>query len=56
MQVAFDPGLHLVEAVVALGSDEGDPDAGDLPEGQLAFPTVPGRKVAIEDLGYLQTL
>jgi len=46
----------LVEAVVALGSDEGDPDASDLSKGQRALPAVPSGEVAIKDLGHLQAL
>jgi hypothetical protein len=56
MEVGSNPGLNLIEAMVALGSDEGEPDADDLSEGQLAFPAVPGGEVAIEDLGHLQPL
>jgi hypothetical protein len=56
VKVVLRPGLKLAEAVIALGSDEGDPDAGDLPEGQRALPAVPGGKVAIKDLGHLQAL
>ena len=54
VEVGLGPGLQLAEAVVALGSDEGDPDAGDLPEGQFALPAVPRGEVAIEDVGHVQ--
>jgi hypothetical protein len=40
--------------VVALGRDEGEPDAGDFPEGQLALPAVARGEVAIQDLGHLE--
>jgi hypothetical protein len=48
--------VELAEAVVALGSEEGDPDAGHLPEGQFALPAVAGGEVAVENLGHLQAL
>src|SRR3954454_4251872 len=54
VEVGLGPGLQLAEAVVALGSDEGDPDAGDLPEGQFALPAVPRGEVAIEHVGHVQ--
>jgi hypothetical protein len=41
--------------MVALGSDKGEPDGGDLTEGQLALPAVPGGEVAVEDLRYVHT-
>jgi hypothetical protein len=56
VEVVLRPELKLAEAVVALGSNEGDPDAGDFPEAQLALPAVSGGVVAIEDLGHLQAL
>ena len=54
--VGLRPGLKAVEAVVALGNDVADPHAGDLAEGQLALPEVPGRVVAVEVLGHFQQM
>src|SRR5262249_13103105 len=54
--VGFGPGLKAAEAVVPLGGEEGEPDASNLSEGQLALPAVSGGKVAIEDLVHLQAL
>lgn len=56
VQVGLGPGLKLGQSVIALGSEEGDPNAGNLSESQLALPAVPRRVVAIEDLGHVQAL
>jgi hypothetical protein len=48
--------VYLAEAVVALGGDEGEPDTGDLAEGQLALPAVAGGEVAVEDVRHVHTL
>ena len=42
--------------MVPLGSEEGEPDAGNLSEGQLALPAVAGEEVVIKDLGHVQAL
>jgi hypothetical protein len=52
--VFLGPGLDVVEAVVALRGEEGEPAADDLAEGQLALPAVPGREVTVQQLGHLQ--
>ena len=54
VEVSLSPGLKLGEPMVALGSDEGNPDTGDFAEGQFALPAVPGGEVAVEGLGHLQ--
>lgn len=56
VEVGFHPRLHLGKTVVALGGDKGEPDAGDLPERQLALPAVSGKEVTIKDLVHLQPL
>jgi hypothetical protein len=56
MQVVLCPGLKLAQAMVALGSDEGDPDTNDVAEGQRALPAVSRGEVAIEEFGHVQAL
>jgi hypothetical protein len=46
--VLGDPGLDMVEAVMALGDEEEEPDGQDLPRGQRAFPVGWGREVPVQ--------
>ena len=55
-QVLFDPGKEVVEAVVALGGEQDEPDTDDLAEGALPLPEMVRREVAVEELGHLQAL
>ena len=51
-----DPGLDVVEAVVALGDEEEEPDGQDLARGERAFPVERGGEVAVQGGGQVQTL
>ena len=46
--VLGDPGLDVVEAVVALGDEEEEPDGEDLARGERAFPVQRGGEVAVQ--------
>jgi len=54
--VLLCPGLEFVEAVVGLGGEEDEPDTDDLAEGEVAFPEVVGREMAVEQLRHPQAL
>jgi hypothetical protein len=54
--VLHDPGLDVVEAVVALGDEEEEPDGQDLARGEWAFPVKRGGKVAVESGRQVQAL
>ena len=54
--VLGDPGLDVVEAVVALGDEEEEPDGQDLAGGERAFPVGRGREVAVQGGRQVQTL
>ena len=54
--VLGDPGLDVVEAVVALGDEEEEPDGQDLARGERAFPVERGGEVAVQGGRQVQTL
>ena len=54
--VLGDPGLDVVEAVVALGEEEEEPDGQDLAGGERAFPVERGGEVAVQGGRQVQTL
>jgi hypothetical protein len=54
--VLGDPGLDVVEAVVALGEDEQQPDGQDLAWGQGPFPQTRRGKEAVQGGRQVQTL
>ena len=54
--VLGDPGLDVVEAVVALRDEEEEPDGQDLARGERAFPVERGGEVAVQGGRQVQTL
>ena len=54
--VLGDPGLDVVEAVVALGDEEEQPEGQDLARGERAFPVERGGEVAVQGGRQVQTL
>ena len=46
--VLGDPGLDMVEAVIALGDQEEEPEGQDLAGAERAFPVGRGRKVTVQ--------
>ena len=51
-----DPGLDVVEAVVALGEEEEEPDGQDLAGGERPFPVARGGEVPVQGGRQVQTL
>jgi hypothetical protein len=54
--VLGDPGFEMVEAVVALGDEEEEPDGQDLAGGGWAFPVGRSREVPVQGGRRIQTL
>ena len=54
--VLGDPGLDVVEAVIALGDEEEEPDGQDLAGGERAFPVGRGREVPVQGGRQVQAL
>ena len=54
--VLFDPGLEVVEAMIALGDEEQEPDGQDLTGGQRPFPVGRGREVPVQGGRQVQAL
>ncbi len=54
--VLGDPGLDVVEAVVALGDEEEEPDGQDLARGERALPVNRGGEVTVQGGRQVQAL
>ena len=54
--VVLDPGVDVIEAVVALGDQEEEPEGKDVTGSERAFPVQRGAEVAIQSGRQLQTL